>query len=63
MILFNVFMRFNTADLDRIPGSLRNVEAKRQMAKRSKAKWPKQNILRMTPIHGEADIKPDIKEC
>ena len=46
-----MFLRFNTADLDRIPRSLRNVEAKRP-----KAKWPKQNSLHMTPIHGETDI-------
>ena len=31
------------------------------MAKRPEAKWPKQNMVHMTTIHGEADIKPEIK--
>ena len=39
-------------------GSLRNVEAKSQMAKsqKPKAKWPKQKNICMTPIHGETNI-------
>ena len=61
MILFNVFVRFNTADLDRIPCRFikerwgQKANGQKPKAKSQKPNGQKNNLC-MTPIHGETDI-------